>query len=201
MNDRAQVGLIILIAIVSVIVFGIINYGDEIYNLIPINADSNNLASNKIIDSYCEENIIPKSFVTYKGHISGGINEDLHINSGMLEFISPEWKDGTKLGISPDGLEYINKYNCRMGEFEGENINYLYCGNIGYSKEIKEIDDDGNVISIDNRNYRINISIDLADIMDTKIYSFSSKLSFGRSKSIQLNINPVIDYSCERSDF
>lgn len=199
---------IIVIAIIVVSAYDTKDIKTKIKDSIKDIEFSKSSSAVKISSNYCEENIVPDNFTMYtnpkpmtmgdnKPQIISDIDRGAYQRVGALWLQDPVWKDGTKFGDSTSGSQFTNPYDCRMGKSEGENTNYLYCFNIGYSKEVKEIDSDGNILNINNYEYRVDITIDTGNIIDTE--TISRTTAYGQVKSIELTTNPVVDYECEEN--
>lgn len=145
-------------------------------------------------DKYCEENIIPSNFTFHDEQIISGIDEEA-LASGIIYLKEPVWKDGTKFTEPPAGTP--NPYNCHSGKSEGENVNYLYCNGVGYQKEIKDIDAKGNVLKVEQRNYIVDLVIDMENPLGERDLTRIDSYGFERNKE-KLTFNRVVSYKCMR---
>ncbi len=136
----------------------------------------NSSGSNLFSNSYCEENIIPDNLI----FAGGAFILDIGLKS--------TWKDGTGVGVRDYVYAQLNGI-CRKGSNKGENVNYLYCENLIYSKTF--IDESGNIG--ETITYEINLI--LGD--DTEVIK-KTRDSIAGSYVEDWIEYPVIDYTCKK---
>ncbi len=178
---------IILVIIVIVSIALVLAYKSGYINLPNINQG--------LTDNYCEENIIPENLTFFGEQFVSGVDEEA-LKSGVIYLIPPVWKDRTKIGESNGELS-TNPYNCRMGEKQGENINYFYCDGNTYSKEFRNIDKDGNVLNIELKNYKINFVVDKSTPLEKRTV-YKTTMYKSQQEAGELISYPVVDYKCTR---
>lgn len=181
-RQRTTIFVVVLIAVIGLIwLYNSGGYGD--------------LFSKSIIqDNYCEENIYLDNITIFQGQLYSGIDEEAMDRSGTMWEIDAVWKDGTSVAKND---AYGFYYVCNIGSGEGENVNYFYCRGLGYSKEVKEIDSSGNILGIDNRNYQVDLVIDMANPLDTRPLTRTNM--WGSQKKVgDYTINKIVDSTCKR---
>jgi len=200
-NKKFLIGIIVIILLAFIFAYDVANIKTSVQEgIVKIKSGSTTLNSKNagFISNYCEENIIPNNFTFYKEQIISGVNEEA-LKSGVLQLLDPVWKDNRPIGKSPEGIPFMNPYNCKRGENEGENINYLYCKNVGYSNQDKKMDSEGNILKIENINYRIDLVIDMENPLGkralTKINMWGGIVDMG-----ELSYNKIANYECKRVD-
>ncbi|MCX6711409.1 MAG: hypothetical protein NT139_00010 [Candidatus Woesearchaeota archaeon] len=93
------------------------------------------------------ENNMPQSLTLMKGAIW------LTNNANPSDYIIPQWKDGIEISYAYLDFNGV----CHHGSSKGENINYVYCNNLGYSKSKTEISKEGVVGDTTTISYSINL--------------------------------------------
>jgi len=152
----------------------------------------------KVFDEIeCPEGIIPDNITFYKNQMISGIDEEKMKTTGLF-LLDPVWKDGTPFGM-PSGLTYLGfetDYYCHRGSGAGENINYFYCNDLTYSKEIKDIDPKGNILRIENKKYKIDLIIDLSNPLGERILTRTN--SFGLTLNMgKLTYHKIVEHKCK----
>jgi len=161
------------------------------------------------IDNYCEENIIPEELKVWRYYTieeatrySGNMGEQKITNSVEPDirgnFENPKWKDGTDMVIQLNSVFKPSfKSNCRIGNKEGENINYIYCEGFRYFKTLQKTSENEEIQGYDENNYIITLIVEKDAYKKEPIYRtdyHDRNLEFGYYFYYK-----IIDYKCLKS--
>ena len=176
--------IIILIAIVYAYdIGGLKTSTNKILNNINLSSSSSYSNSFRLNTKNCPSDIIPDKITI--------------IEYPVRDFIG-SWKDGTPINEykSPDdySIDILTIFNkqCHQGNNQGENINYFYCNNLFYSKNIQKINSNGDIISKYDNNYTINIILE-PDTGNFTIFKYSFPLTNDMFTQAELSDEPSID--------
>ncbi len=142
--------------------------------------------SNSEVFVECPKEIIPENIsLTQTSYLS--FSADL--------VLTRKWADGVKIEDSVDSNGFVTGYgkkSCPVGSSEGQNTNYRYCSPMDYHRTDKEINSDGNILSVEKIYYKIRL------VLQDEIVGEEPSYTPAGDKIIEYgNVFEVVDSSCE----
>ncbi|MBU2576520.1 MAG: hypothetical protein KKF50_02260 [Nanoarchaeota archaeon] len=153
--------------------------------------DNSNLGGS-LLSSECPEGIVPEVMImdnkqlTFVKNMTGIYRDYPEAVSFSSMFY---WNDGVQsdLDATDDGFYYYNL--CHKGQSGGENINYIYCEDLPYSKTITPVSDEGVI----GKSETISYSIDL--VLEEESVRTVNDMMYG---DVPISSNRIISSKCKR---
>ena len=184
-------GVVVLISIVYIYDVGEIKTSiSEEIKQIQENANIKEMTGG-IMDYECPKEIIPETFYMdnrFLSVITNGTETYTNYPERVIYLDGFYWKDGVKSDTSY--WEGTNRYfNCHKGQYEGENINYIYCENLSYSKYTTPISEKGIIGETETFSYSIDLIMEEESVRNIKTFSRGN---------VPFSTNRVISAKCKK---